>query len=206
MLKTAHLREPTGKQLIWLSFYTDESNRKTFLNGTQSSFAAFNPGSTNSARQMGVDTKKALAPYLTKWFDEEMFSEQALKNKVRSLMGSHRTKVIKVKGAVLKDDLAPGQRIICTTGVVHEHENDDGETVEVFGAGETLIAIDMEDKGIQRQSTDMAIKIKGMYAADKLDVSGLEGLAGRLTRAGQRAGDAEPVEDTEATEDDELFD
>ena len=64
---------------------------------------------------------------------------------------------------------------------------------------------EVEALEIQRRATDMAIKIKGMYAADKLDVSGLEGLAGRLTRAGQRTGDSEAVEDDEPLEDNDLF-
>lgn len=196
------LQEPTAKQKLWFRHYTDESNKTTFLNGVQSALLSYNTTDYETANQIAVDTKKALAPHITKWLDEVALSEDALKTKVKSLMNAGETKFVKVKGAVMQEDLLPGQRIVCTSGVVKEEKNDDGEVTEVFGAGDTLIAIDMDAKETQRRSTDMAIKIRGMYAADKLEIFGLEGLAGRLDRANKRTDpDASPKE----VEDDDLF-
>lgn len=202
MVATAALQEPTDKQKLWLRYYTDESNSLTFLNGVQSALAAYNTTDYNTANQIAMDVKKAIGPYIDKWFDEEMFSEKALKNKVKQLMTSKDTKFIKVKGAVSKEELKPGQRIVCTSGVVTTEKDDNGDVVDVFGTGETLIAIDTAAKETQRRSADMAIKIKGMYAAEKLDVTGVDELAARLA-SGRKRIDGEDT--AEGGDDDDLF-
>ena len=184
--------------MLWFRCYTDEHNPLTFLNGTQSALVAYNTTSSNSARQIGIETKKALAPHISKWLDEEALSEDALKSKVKSLMNAGETKFVKIKGAVDKDKLPPGQRIVCASGSTLNKGTDE----ETFVTEETLIAIDQAAKETQRRSTDMAIKIRGMYAADKLEIFGLEGLAGRLDRADKRTGAAEP---SEGVEDDDLY-
>lgn len=181
------LREPTPKQKLWYMHYINDSNRTTFLNGTQSALASYDTTDSNTANQIALDNKKFFKKVLDKWFDEEMFSEQALKDKVRSLMSAGETKFMKVKGAVKKEDLKPGQRIVCTSGSTLKGEDEEGKEIETFVAEETLIAIDRDAKEIQRRSTDMALKIKGSYAADKLEVMGLEGLGERLAGAKKRA-------------------
>ena len=59
------------------------------------------------------------------------------------------------------------------------------------GDGDTLIAIDVETLEIQRRTLDMAIKTKGMYAPEEINLTGLEKLGERLTNAHKRVDDAD---------------
>lgn len=188
MSETA-LQRLTTKQTLWFQYYTDRANRKTFLNATQSAIAANNyelPRQYATARQMGSEVKKTCEARLDKWLEEEGFSERALKTSVLDLMVAHETKFIKVKGAIREEDLPPGASIVCVSGVVHEAKDDKGVVKDVYSTGETLVALEVQDKGIQRAGRDMGLRVKGMYAADKVDVTGLEGLSERLTKARAR--------------------
>lgn len=196
------LAELTDKQKLWFHCYTDETNSLTFLNGTQSALVAYNTDSDNSARQIGHENLRKLAPHIDSWMEEYGFSERALKRKVKQLMSAKETKFHKLKGAVSQDELEPGQRVVCTSGRVHWDEDENGEETMKYGEGDTLIAIDVENKELQRRTTDMAIKMKGLYAADKLELSGLEKLGERLTKANARVAG----ESAESTEGDDLFD
>lgn len=61
--------------------------------------------------------------------------------------------------------------------------------------GEVIEEKEVEALGVQRLTLDMALKVRGMYAADQLHITGLDGLAGRLDRAGKRANPPEDDSD-----------
>lgn len=139
------LRPLTGMRLLWFRCYTDVDNRKTFLNGTQSAFVSHNPTTDNSARQIGVETKAALAPYITKWLDEEGLTEDYLKSKIRDLCQAQEVKFVKVKGKVKESDK---HNIVATSDE------------------ETVIAVSTEAHGTQQQATKLGTQVRGMLKDD----------------------------------------
>ena len=83
-------------------------------------------------------------------------------------MEAKETVFQKLKGAVDKEALPPGCRLVAVGGTAYVDK--DGHCV---GAdGDTLIAIDVVALETQRRALDMALKIKGVYAAEKIEHSG----------------------------------
>lgn len=143
---------PTGKLAAWLFHYLDETNEKTFLNKTQSAFAAKykvkpKPYETDEEKKkeeqrqylifgnIGYQNYKKLEYFINKWIDKNGFSETRIKSKLLEGADAFETKFFQKDGIVL-------------------------ETRNVI-AWET-----------RRKYLDMMIRIKDMYAAEKYDVGG----------------------------------
>ena len=141
----------TSKLSLWYQFYTDDCNRKTFLNKTESAIAAGYKCRAKNPRlcfcNIGDQNYKKLRDTISKWLDDTGLSESALKQKLCDLM------VVKEKkffSAPIKDEngLVTGMHI---------------ENVEV-DAIET-----------QRKTLDMALKVKDMIAPTRHEVAGSKG-------------------------------
>ncbi len=174
-------QDHTDQMLLWFRYYTDESNRVTFLNGVQSAMVAYGDITYDRANQNSVYNKKAMRPLISLWLDEVGLSEDYLKSRVRQLSQAKEIKHIKVKGRIEQKDLPVGHTVICHADV-KKLVNGGGSYIET----ETLIAVELEDTGLQRQCVDMGFKLKGSYAADTIEVFGLGDLTTRLTKANQR--------------------
>lgn len=145
MAEATELREPTAKQKLWLFHYTNESNKHTFLNGVQSALRAYDTTDYETANQISVDVKKALAPQLSKWLDEEGLTEDYLKSKVRELCQAQETKFVKIKGKVADSD---------------EHD------IVAVSDEETVIAVTVAAHGVQQQATKLGAQVRGMLRDD----------------------------------------
>jgi len=179
--------KPTGKQTLWLNAYLNRDNPDTFLNNTNSAIAAkYKANGFDSFSSIGYQNFKKLQPLIDQWMDDEGLSEAALKRKHVSLISAQEVKHIKIKGAVTQEELPPGCRVIAVSGVVHDEKGEDGESSELFGTGETIIEISGDALAIQAKVLDMGYRIKGSYAAENLNITGLEGLAKRLSDAHNR--------------------
>jgi hypothetical protein len=153
--------------VIWLSAYLDAGGT-TFLNATASARrAGYQAKDINSFKAIGHANKKKFAPRIAKWLDEHGFSDVALKIKVLQLMEAKETIFQKLKGAVLEARLPDGHRIAATSGTVITTK--DGQ---VYGDGDTLLEIEVENYAVQVKSLDMALKMKGLYAPEKHEHSG----------------------------------
>lgn len=150
------------KRQIWLGHYLNQDNPKTFLNGTQSVIAAGYKATYDSMSVIASQNFDLLRKQIEVWLDENGLSEGKLKGKLLSLVGAKKTIYQKVKGSVHPDSLPPGYRVVTTTGLLSSNE----EGTEFFSDGDSLIEIEVESLGIQTKALDMALKVKGMYAAE----------------------------------------
>lgn len=82
-------------------------------------------------------------------------------------MEARETVFQKLKGAVLQSTLPEGHRVVASSGTVITTKDGD-----LYGDGDTLIEIDVQALGVQVKATDMALKVKGLYAAEKVEHSG----------------------------------
>lgn len=163
-----------SKLNVWMKHYTNESNPSTFLNKTESARAAQYQAKDDMALcSIGCQNFNLLSKELNQWFDEVGLSETALKKKLLSLTEAKETKFQTMKGAVNPDSLPPNVNILATTGVI-EHDEEGGMD---YGTGDTLLAIGTDAIEIQRKTLDMALKVKGLYAPEKKEVTGKNGEA-----------------------------
>ena len=95
-------------------------------------------------------------------------TEDFLIRQLKKEFKSKEPKVIKVKGAVKKEDLPRGYRVITTTGLI-EFDND-GE--REFSDGETIIEYQVHNIGISQRARMDAHKLRGDYPAEKHELSG----------------------------------
>jgi hypothetical protein len=152
---------------IWLSAYLDAGGT-TFLNATASARrAGYHAKDINSFKAIGHANKKKFAPKIGKWLDDHGYSETNLKIKVLQLMEAKETVFQKLKGAVLQTDLPEGHRAVATSGTVIQTK--DGQA---YGDGDTLIEIDVANYCVQVKATEMALKVKGLFAPEKHEHSG----------------------------------
>ena len=85
-----HKPRITSKLNAWFKFYIDDSNKKTYLNKTESARAAGykcrgkNP--EDCFHVIGSQNYRKLKDRVAKWYDEVGLSENALKNKILELM------------------------------------------------------------------------------------------------------------------------
>lgn len=132
----------------WLRHFTNESCSATFLNKTESARrAGYKCKSEESLRKMGCQNFTKLADKLEKWFDEVGLSENALRKKLLSLIDAKETKFFSTP-----------------------EKDADGNTVDIM-----IVEREVEAIETQRRTLDMAIKIRGMYAAEKREVTGKDG-------------------------------
>ena len=173
-----------GKQKPWLRAYLDEGS-KTFLNGGASAEAAnYNASSVNSFRVIGSQNLIKLNHLINQWMDDFGLSEDRLKRKLKSLTEAKQTKFIKLKGAASDEDLDDNVTAIARTGVIVIQNTPDGPE-EVYGDGETLLAIEEEAQGIQIKALELGMKTKKMLT-DKIEIAGLGEIAERILAGRKR--------------------
>lgn len=135
-----------NKRLVWLDFYLDASNHKTFLNKTESAVSAKYKAKTRAAfRSIGYENFTKLDSQINAWLKEHGLSEKALSLKLLSLMDAKETKFFSTPE---KDEKGK------TTGIMIETR--EVEAIEV-----------------QRKALHMAMTSQGMYKdADPLKGAG----------------------------------
>ena len=139
----------TSKMDLWLRHYTNEANKLTFLNKTESAKAAgYKCNNVDSFGQIGAQNFRKLSDKISVWFDEIGLSENALKAKLQSLM---EVKEKKFFSAPIKDA--------------------DGIVVGMHIESEEVEAIET-----QRKSLDMALKVRGMMKPIEHAVKGSVGM------------------------------
>jgi hypothetical protein len=152
---------------IWLKHFLNENCSTTFLNRKESARkAGYKTKNEFSLDSIGHQNFAKCKVRIGKWLDENGLSDEALKIKLLSLMEAHESKFIKIKGAVIRESLPEGVKIVAATGVkVKKNEDENQEDIEVFD--ETIVAIDVKAIETQRKTLDMALKVKGLNAPVK---------------------------------------
>lgn len=90
-----------SKRKIWLSYFLDPTNKRTFLHQTESARAAgYNYTSENSLSGIGSMSFKRCKAEIEEWLDEAGLSEAALKLKLLSLLDAKETKFFAHAGIV----------------------------------------------------------------------------------------------------------
>lgn len=80
-----------GKQRLWLRYYLNASNPKTFFNATESAkYAKYN---AKNLSQVGAENYRKLKLRIDKWLNEHGLSETQLKGKLLSLVNAKETKL-----------------------------------------------------------------------------------------------------------------
>jgi len=162
--------------IVWLAAYLDMGN-PTFLNASAAAVkAGYNAKSRHSFAQIGYKNRMKYRAKIAQWLEDYGFSEVELKIKVLQLMDAKETKFEKMKGAVLQSSLPEGSRVLTTSGTIVTTK--DGQA---YGDGDTLLAIDVQALETQRKTLDMALKMKGLYAAEKHEHSGAIATVTELT-------------------------
>ena len=131
-----------NKQNAWLKYYLAEGT-SSFLNKTEAARrAGYSYANEDCLRQTGCRLFTKNTDRIKRWFDEVGLSENALKNKLLSLMGAKETKFFStpIKVKVVKD----GKEV---------------ETNDIL-----IKQVEVEALEVQRKTLDMAIKVRGMYA------------------------------------------
>jgi hypothetical protein len=173
------------KLQMWLAAFLDESNPKTFLNKKESARAAgYVVARENTLAVQGWKNFHRMGSEINKWLDEMGLSDVVLKAKLLQLLNARETKFVNITGTIKTETLDPSCRVVAEAS----QEKLVGKDATPYDEESSVLAIDTEAQETQRRTLDMALKVKGMYAADEIKVTGLEGLAERLTRANERAG------------------
>jgi len=129
----------------WFKHYTNEACSTTFLNKVESARrAGYKCKSEESLRKLGCKNFTKVADKLEKWFDEVGLSENALRKKLLSLIGAKETKFFSTP-----------------------QKDADGKTVDIM-----IVEREVEAIETQRRTLDMAIKVRGMYAAERHEHAG----------------------------------
>lgn len=184
---SSSLPTPKGKRLIWLKYFLDESNPKTFLNNTESAIAAgYKCSSRKGFMEMGCQNASILKKHIGLWINESGLGEIQLKKKLISLTQAKGVVFQKVKGHVDAESLPDGTSIVTESHKLAWNQSS-GDVSEAYDDGETVVAITVDSLETQRRSLDMAMKVKGMYAPvsveQKTEVKGdlTVSMAGKLT-------------------------
>lgn len=154
--------------LAWLRAYLDEGS-STFLNAAAAAArAGYKPKRRETFKVIGYQNRLKWAAKIDTWLDEQGYSEVQLKTKFFRLLDAKETRFEKVKGAVLQGSLPECCRVLTTSGTIVTAK--DGQA---YGDGDTLIAIDVVALETQRRTLDMALKMKGLYAPEKVAHRGI---------------------------------
>lgn len=174
MAKKKGKKPRINKRLLWFKYYTDESNPATFMNKLGAAKAAgYKAKTENAFGCIGVQNYKKLQNEVLQWLDDIGLSETYLKQKLLSLIETKRTIFQKIKG---HSDLTELHGDAFEVAKTHKLAwSGQGEEKEAFDDGETLIAVNVEDPEIQRKTLDMALKVKGLYAPEKKEITGKDG-------------------------------
>lgn len=154
-------KERVSKLNAWLRAYLDESCSTTFLNKTGSARrAGYKCKTEDCLRHLGCRNFIKVSDRINQWFDAAGLSENALKIKLLSLLNAKETKFF---SSPIKDK--------------------NGVVTDIF-----VKEIDVEAIETQRKTLDMAIKVRGMYAAEKYDHTGTIQLAPAKIKKAKDAG------------------
>ena len=139
-----------SKLNVWLKHFLNEGCSTTFLNKTESARrAGYNCRSKNIEecfRNIGAQNYRKLSDKIGKWLDENGLSENTLKLKLLSLMEAKETKFFHTP------------------------------TVTKKGVARIFVKkIQIEALETQRKTLDMALKVKGMNAPTKHELTGKDG-------------------------------
>jgi len=163
-----------NKLNAWFKAYTDETNPKTFFNKTASAKASgYKAKTENAFACIGYQNYRKLQNRIDLWMDEVGLSDARLKIKLIYLMDAKKTVVVKLKGQLDLNVIHPD-----AFEIVRTHKmawSGTGESKKAFDDGDTLIGIIVEDLEVQRRALDMALKMKGLYAPEKREVTGRGG-------------------------------
>ncbi len=132
-----------NKLALWLKHYLNEACSTTFLNKTESAKKAGYNATEDSLRQIGCQNFTKLNDKIEIWLDEQGLSENALKAKLLSLVEAKETKFFS-----------------------SPVKNENGIVTDIF-----VKEIEIEAIEIQRRSLDMAMKVKGLYAPERHEVT-----------------------------------
>jgi hypothetical protein len=162
--------------LMWLKHYLSEG-ADTFLNGAGSARAAgYRARNQHTFEELGHKNRVRYAAKISEWLDQCGMGETQLKVKLLSLFEARETVFVKLRGAVLQSDLPPGHRVVATTGTVVK-----GEDGRVYGDGDSLLEIDVQNYGVQVKSLEMALKVKGLFTPENHEHSGTVATTLQLT-------------------------
>ena len=151
----------------WFKHFTNQKNKKTFLNQSESARAAGYKPTENNLNCVGYKNYKKLHIKIEKWLDDIGLSDNSLKIKLMELLNCNETKFITIKGKVEEKDLPTNVKIITSSKLIKEFKTG-GRYIEY----NTLLGINIDAKETQRRTLDMAIKVKAMYAPVKREISG----------------------------------
>ena len=90
--------------------------------------------------------------------------------RLREALNANETKVIKLKGAITKDELPKGFDLIVNTGLVIE-----GKDGESFGNGESLVSYDVVAHGHRLKAVDLALQLHDAMPSLKHEHTGKDG-------------------------------
>ena len=90
--------------------------------------------------------------------------------RLREALNANETKVIKLKGAITKDELPKGFDLIVNTGLVIE-----GKDGESFGNGESLVSYDVVAHGHRLKAVDQALQLHDAIPSLKHEHTGAGG-------------------------------
>lgn len=180
-------------ELLFLQYYFAKG-KPTFLNAPESAHQMFPNKPASYCSMMGNRLRSRLAPHISAWIEEDGLSEARIKEKIFRMLDVKKTIFHKIKGDIKKEDLPEGARLVTTSEIKGklglEYEN--------------LIAIDVEAPELQMKILEDLIKMKGLNAPEKVEVTGSDEFIQRLTVARQKSMEFrdEPidVEFTERTE------
>jgi hypothetical protein len=137
-----------SKLNVWMKHFLNESCSTTFLNRTESAKRArYKCNGKNSFENVGHQNYRKCRDKIEKWLDEHGLSENALKIKMLSLLEAKETKFF---SAPIKDET--------------------GNTTDIL-----VKNIEVEAIETQRKTLDMAMKMRGMFAPTKHELTGRNG-------------------------------
>lgn len=175
-----------NKLAFWLKHFTNESCSTTFLNKTESARKAGYNANENSLRQIGCQNYTKLKDKVAEWLDEHGLSENALKQRLVKGFDVKEAKIINVKGAVNKDELPEGTRLLFS-GILKRFDKHGNEYKDLT----SIIAIEMDSIEVQRKFIDMGLKVKGLYAPERHEVTVKPLITYKNTAEGQIENDSE---------------
>ena len=161
-----------AEHALWLRHFLDAENPITFTKAQASAKAA------GISPSLGYALRYRLSSRIQWFLNECGLDETSLRAKVFELMHADETKVITVSGVIEAWDLPPHAEIV---GIFkRDKPGPDGSLVV---EDVTVLSLRMADKELQRKALDMAIKVQGLYAPEKKEVTGKDGepLYGELT-------------------------
>lgn len=146
----------TDLQRQFLHLFLDASNPKTFMKAE------------GCAQELGISSayastlKYVLRERISLFLAECGLDVVSLKAKLLELLHSRATRIYTVNGKFNKDDLPPH------TEVLAEAKDKNGNTI-------SILAVSTEVPELQRRALDMAIKMHGLYAPERVEHTGPEG-------------------------------